>query len=147
MSLEGKVEIKVKRLELNAKIPRRFTTGAAGFDLFATEYLTIHPGAYAEVKLGIAIDIPKGYYGKISSRSGLAFRYKVFAFDGTIDSDYKGEITVLLNNDGKEDYRVKPGERIAQLILLRYLPEAEMVEASELSMSERYTAGFGSTGR
>lgn len=141
------LEIKVKLLSQNAKLPRRCTTGAAGYDVFATEEFILHPGAYAEAKLGIALVIPDGYYGKISSRSGLAFRNKIFAFHGTIDQDYRGEITALLKNDGKEAYKVKVGDRIAQLLILPFLHEAEMVEVAALSKTERYTGGFGSTGR
>lgn len=140
-------DIGVKLLSPNAKIPHRSTRGAAGFDLFSSEECKIQPGEYAEVKLGIALDIPKGSYGKVSSRSGLAFRHKIFAFHGTIDNDFRGEIRVLLRNCGEQEYKICIGDRIAQMILLPYQAEAEMVETDTLTESVRDTNGFGSTGR
>lgn len=102
---------------------------------------------HAVVGTGLAFEIPVGYEMEIRSRSGNVFKdIKVFAYNGTIDSDYRGEVKILLTNLGKQDVTFKKGERVAQGILKR-IEQAHFVEAEELSETDRGTGGFGSTGR
>jgi dUTP pyrophosphatase len=98
------------------------------------------------IPTGIAVEIPEGHYGKVSSRSGLAFKSGIFSFDGTVDSGYRSEIGVLLYNTTSKPYQVRKGDRIAQLIVV---PCAIMdpLEVDELSPADRGENGFGSSGR
>lgn len=155
--------IRFKKLHPDAIIPTRANPGDAGLDLYAVEdveipasmlYTTIsRTEVFDGVKIGqkriptgIAVEIPYGYYGKVSSRSGLAFKSGIFGFDGTVDAGYRSEIGVLLYNTTDRPYHVKKGDRVAQLLIIP-CSILEPVEVDELSDSERSTAGFGSSGR
>lgn len=146
--------LKVKRWP-SGKLPTRATDGSAGWDLHACERVEV--AGRAEVATGIAVEIPRGHVGLVRGRSGLA-RRGVRVFEGTIDSDYRGELRVLttrmaatpnahgvLVNRG-EPIVIEPGDRIAQLVIVP-VPEIEIVEVDELSATERGEGGFGSSGR
>ncbi len=109
--------------------------------------LTLAPGARALIPTGFAMELPEGYEAQIRPRSGLAFKHGVTVLNapGTIDSDYRGEVKVLLINLGDEPFRIERGMRIAQLVI-QPVSHATLIEADELSTSERGTGGFGSTG-
>ena len=146
-----KVTLKVKRLPHCKDLPRYATPGSAGMDLTAaiTETYTLQPGDRYAMPTGIIIEVPPGYEGQVRPRSGLAFKAGISLTNcvGTIDSDYRGEVKVLLINHGKTAYSFEPGERIAQL-LITPVPQVELFEVDELSdTEERGAGGFGSTGR
>ncbi len=142
------IQIELKPLNDRARIPRRMTRHAAGYDIYASieKDITINPGEVKLVPTGIAIGIPEGYEAQIRPRSGLALKHGVGVLNspGTIDSDYRGEIGVILFNFGTEPFAVKPDTRIAQMIISR----AETVDffiVDELSDTERGAGGFGHT--
>ncbi|MEY4168380.1 MAG: hypothetical protein RIR52_2204 [Acidobacteriota bacterium] len=138
-------EIRVQSLREGARLPRRATPLAAGADLYAVEAVTLAPGERKLVPTGIAVEIPPGYYGRIAPRSGLAARYGVDTLAGVIDSDYRGEINVLLINLGKVPVELGAGERIAQLIIEQAAP-CEFCWSETLADTTRGDGGFGSTG-
>ena len=130
------------------ELPRHQTAGAAGMDLRADEPVELAPGERALVPTGIAVAIPAGYEGQVRPRSGLALRHGVGMVNapGTIDSDYRGEVGVILVNWGTETVRLARGERIAQLVVAP-VTRAALVEVTQLPDSPRGAGGFGSTGR
>lgn len=130
-------------------LPKYATDGSAGMDIYAAviEAVEIAPGAVVLVPTSLAISLEHGFECQVRSRSGLAIKNGVFALNspGTIDSDYRGEIKIILANFGKEPFFVQRGDRIAQLIVARYEKiDWELVD--KLSDSERGEGGFGSTG-
>ncbi|UZJ54207.1 hypothetical protein CBS101457_003527 [Exobasidium rhododendri] len=128
-----------------AKAPTRGSAQAAGYDLYASEDSTIPKSGRAVVATGIRLAVPSGCYGRVAPRSGLALKHGIDTGAGVIDSDYRGLLGVILFNFGSEDFAVKPGDRIAQLILERIeTPEVEVVE--DLDETTRGAGGFGSTG-
>ncbi|MCX7796451.1 MAG: dUTP diphosphatase [bacterium] len=142
------MKILLKRLNTNSSIPTYMTRGSSGLDLYSAEEKIIPPGKWEMIATGIAVEIPQGYEGQIRSRSGLAKDYGVFVLNspGTIDSDYRGEVKVILMNLGSEPFRVNIGDRIAQLVIVPIV-RAEILEVEELSVTERNNGGFGHTGR
>jgi len=130
-----------------ARIPVRGSDGAAGYDVSCLSDFTIEPGSRALVGTGISIELPAGAYGRLAPRSGLAVRHGIHVGAGVIDADYRGEIKVLLFNQGSETFRATAGDRVAQLILesIRVLPVKECTEQA-LAKTERGASGFGSTG-
>lgn len=142
-------EIKVKKLNENARLPVYGTEYSAGADLCACldEPVTLQPGETRLISIGIAMEIPEGYAGLIFARSGLASKRGLAPANkvGVVDSDYRGEFFVPLHNHSAVAQSVEPGERIAQMILMPYLA-AHFVEAERLSDTVRGTGGFGSTG-
>jgi dUTP pyrophosphatase len=136
-------------LEGGAKLPTYQTAGAAGADIAAclTEPVVIPPGGFAAIPTGLYAEIPPGYEIQVRPRSGLAAKHGVTCLNtpGTIDSDYRGEIKVLLINHGKEPFTVKNGERIAQLVAAP-VAQAFFTAIGALSHTERAEGGFGSTG-
>jgi len=143
-------EIQILPLRDRASLPKRMTEGAAGFDLAAAldEPMVLEPGARASVPTGLAMAIPPGFEGQVRPRSGLARRHGISLVNapGTIDSDYRGEVSVLLINLGQEPFRIQSGERIAQIVIAPVAaPTIKIVES--LPDSERGSGGFGSTGR
>jgi len=132
------------------ELPSYATPGSAGCDLRAAvgESLTLLPGGRALVPTGIAVAIPSGYEGQVRMRSGLALRHGLTLLNGpgTIDSDYRGEIGVILANLGSEPVTLARGDRIAQLVIA---PVARVCleKTGELPATSRHTGGFGSTGR
>ena len=129
-------------------LPSYATGGAAGLDIVAAEEVTIAPGERHAVATGFAIAIPAGYEGQVRPRSGLALKHGITCLNtpGTIDSDYRGEIKVILVNLGTEPFEVKRGMRIAQLVPAPVL-RADFAEVDSLDPTHRGTGGFGSTGQ
>jgi dUTP pyrophosphatase len=143
------VDLPVAKLTEGALLPTRAHEGDAGLDLYACESAHIGPGERWSIGTGIAVEIPVGHAGLVLPRSGLAREHGIGLVNspGLIDAGYRGELRVLLlNNDPAENFRVQPGDRIAQL-LLTPIALAEPVEAPALADSARGGAGFGSTGR
>ncbi len=129
-------------------LPKYMTPGAAGLDLLADKPFELAPMARLPVPTGLAIEIPPGYEGQVRPRSGLAAKSGVTVLNapGTIDSDYRGEVKVLLVNLSDQTFRASRGERIAQLVVAK-VEHAELVEVTGLTDSARGEGGFGSTGR
>ena len=142
-------EVKVKKLNPEAKLPTSGTELAAGADLYALpgKAVTIPPHTTVMMHTGLAMEIPTGYAGLIFARSGLASKRGLAPANkvGVVDSDYRGEFMVALHNHTDEQRVVEGGERIAQLVIVPYLT-ASFVESEELSDTVRQAGGFGSTG-
>ncbi len=151
MSGDGGVRVKVLRLPgaRDLALPARATAHSAGFDLRARldEPLLIAPGARALVPTGIAVALPEGFEAQIRPRSGLALTTGLTLLNspGTVDSDYRGEVAVLMVNLGTETVTVGRGDRVAQMVVHR-LPEAALEEAASLPETSRGAGGFGHTG-
>ena len=143
------MDINIKLLNDLAKIPTRGSADAAGYDLYAaTEFnIEIPPHETVKIDTGISIEIPKGYFGGIYARSGLATKKGLRPANccGIIDSDYRGPVIVALHNDTNQTKYVDAGDRIAQLIVQPYL-NVEFNIVDELSDTDRGDGGFGSTG-
>ncbi len=129
-------------------LPAYATAGAAGMDLVAAQDLLLEPGARAAVATGFAIAVPDGYEVQVRPRSGLALKHGITCLNtpGTIDSDYRGEVKVILANLGAEPFAVVRGERIAQLVPAA-VTHASVEEVDSLNETVRGERGFGSTGR
>lgn len=129
-------------------MPAYASVGAAGMDVVTAEDFTLEPGARMAVPSGFAIAIPEGYEVQVRPRSGLALKHGVTCLNtpGTIDSDYRGEVKIILANLGTEPFSALRGERIAQLVPAP-VQRAELAEVEELDDTERGSGGFGSTGR
>jgi len=145
------ISVRVVRLPHcgDLSLPAYQTQGSAGMDLLAavSEPLTIPPGAWKLVPTGLSVAIPVGFEGQVRPRSGLALRHGLIVLNtpGTIDSDYRGEIRVILANLGREPFVVERGERMAQLVFSR-IARVEWQEAASLPPSFRGEGGFGHTG-
>jgi dUTP diphosphatase len=145
------VRIEVQRVGNRGEplpLPVYSTSGAAGLDLRADEPVRLRPGERALVPTGLAIAIPPGYEAQVRPRSGLAFRHGLTCLNspGTIDSDFRGELCVILANLGQEEVALDRGERIAQLVVAP-VSRAELLEVRELPPTGRGAGGFGHTGR
>ena len=143
------MELRVAKLREEAVLPTRAHPGDAGLDLYAVEEAHIGPGERWGVATGIAVEIPDGHAGLVLPRSGLAREHGISLVNapGLIDSGFRGELRVLLlNNDPAEIFRIAPGDRIAQLVLVP-VAIAGRVFSAELAASERGEGGFGSSGR
>ena len=144
------IKVNFRKLNEKAVAPMRASAQAAGCDLYACidkdEWVTC--SKTVKIPTGIAVEIPEGYAGFIFARSGLATKEGLRPANcvGVVDSDYRGEVIVAIHNDSVGDKRIKPGERIAQMVIMPYLP-VEYVEADELSDTDRGVGGFGSTGK
>lgn len=137
--------LNVKLLLPEARVPTKATPGAAGWDLYAAEDVTIPAGTWSSVETGIAVSLPVDCVGLIWPRSGLAVRHGIDVLAGVVDSDYRGGVAVVLVNHGWEDFEVETGMRVAQLVVQRY--EASQLQVvSELGKTHRGVRGFGSTG-
>jgi len=136
---------KVKKLDLQATIPTRGSAQAAGHDLYANESKTIPARGQEVVRTGLSITPPSGTYGRIAPRSGMAVKHQIAVNAGVIHSDYTGEIQVVLANMSNEDYQVKNGDRIAQLIAEKIV-ESDSYEGRTLKNTHRGQQGFGRTG-
>ena len=138
-----------RRLRPTALAPRYMSAGAAGLDLAsaADEAITVAAGGRVAVPTGLAFEIPAGFEGQVRPRSGLARKVGITILNapGTIDSDYRGEVQVLLVNLGDAPHVIQPGDRIAQLVIAP-VSMAELEEATELAETPRGAGGFGHTG-
>ncbi len=144
------IDIRIKRLPHGdgLPLPAYATPGAAGLDVVAAEALTLAPGARHAVATGFAVAIPAGYEIQVRPRSGLALKHGITCLNtpGTIDSDYRGEVKVILANLGSEPFEIARGERIAQLVPAA-VQRASFAEVDSLDDTSRGAGGFGSTGR
>lgn len=143
------INISITKITENAHLPTHGSPFAAGYDLYTTEKITLEPGKQHAFKTGIAMAIPIGLYGRVAPRSGLAYKHGIDVLAGVIDSDYRGEIMVILINHGKESITlpiVKDGKEtpIAQIIFENYT-HATFSQSSELPDSVRGTTGFGAS--
>jgi dUTP pyrophosphatase len=141
------MKIKVKKLHAVIPLPVYQSKGAAGFDLAACESKIIMPGETALVGTGLSFEIPEGYEMQVRPRSGLSAKTKLRVANspGTIDSDYRGEIKIIVDNQGTLPYEIKYGERIAQAVICPVI-QVELEEVVELETTERGANGFGSSG-
>jgi dUTP pyrophosphatase len=145
------MRIAIQRLShaLDLPLPAYATAGAAGLDLFAAveKEVVLAPGAYAGVPTGIAIALPDGFEAQVRPRSGLALRHGVTVLNapGTIDSDYRGEVSAILINHGVEPFAIQRGMKIAQLVVTAHA-RVEWTETTQLQNTSRGSGGFGSTG-
>ena len=134
-----------KRLDPRAILPSRGSSLSAGLDIYAIEDLTIRPRERHLARTGLAVAIPEGYYGRLAPRSGLATNKGLDTLAGVIDADYRGEIGCLLYNAGDETIHLAAKSKICQLIIEKIItPNA--VWADDISVTERGSGGFGSTG-
>ena len=144
------MEIKVKKLNDKATLPTRGSEYAAGYDLYAAieNNITVPAHSTEKIGTGLSFELPDETFAAILARSGLATKQGLRPANcvGVCDSDYRGEYIVAIHNDTDEDKTIEPGERIAQMILMPYIPMT-FVETDELSESERGQDGFGSTGK
>ncbi len=149
MSLASSVPVRIKRLAHGADLdlPGYATAGAAGMDVISAEDLTLAAGARHAVATGLSVAIPPGYEIQVRPRSGLALKHGISVPNspGTIDSDYRGELKVILINHGSEAFEIRRGDRIAQLVLAP-VTQASWLEVEELDETARGEGGFGSTG-
>jgi dUTP pyrophosphatase len=141
------LQINVKKLSENAIIPTQGTNFAAGYDLYAAEDAVVVCGTRKLIKTNVSMEITPGYYGRIAPRSGLAYKNGIDVLAGVIDSDYRGDIGVILYNTDKNiDFTVKKGDRIAQIIFEAcYI--ATLNNVDNLDNTLRQAGGFGSTGK
>ena len=148
-------KVRIQRLTETATMPLRGSQNAAGYDLFAAEEVrvpgctlrphdNVHVGN-AVVPTGLAFEIPHGFYGRVVERSGLAFRQHLHCGSGVIDSDYRGEVRVLVYNFSDQAFVIERGMRFAQIIFER-IGEFEIEDCAELAETQRGSGGFGSTG-
>lgn len=140
------LKVKIKKLNKNLPLPAYQTEGSSGLDLHASEDCLLASGEFRMIPTGIALEIPFEYEGQVRPRSGLAAKSGIGVLNapGTIDSDYRGEIKVILFNFSKEDFEIKEGDRIAQLIISR-VERIDLVEVDDLESTKREDGGFGST--
>lgn len=144
------MEIKIKRLNENAKIPTRGSKESAGMDLYACidSPIVISPHQTVKIGTGLSLELPNGYFGAIVARSGLSTKKGLAPANklGVCDSDYRGEYIIPLHNHSNEPQLIYPMERIAQLIIIPYL-QVEFIDVNDLTETERGDGGFGSTGK
>lgn len=140
------LEIKIKRIE-NGKLPEYKTAGSVGADCYArlSEDVIIKAGKLAIIPLGFAVEIPEGYEMQIRGRSGMASTFMIVGFTGTIDQDYRGEVSAIIFNLSETSFVIKNGDRIGQAIVCPIM-KAEWEEVEKLSQTDRGAKGFGSTG-
>ncbi|MEO1220702.1 MAG: dUTP diphosphatase [Pseudomonadota bacterium] len=147
--MTNRVTVEVKRLPHGEglPLPAYATKGAAGMDIISAEDVTIAPGARHPVATGLSVAIPQGYEIQVRPRSGLAFKHGITVPNtpGTIDSDYRGELKVLLINHGPEEFVIARGDRVAQLVVAP-VTQGVWQEVEDLDATERGAGGFGSTG-
>lgn len=146
--MEKNKTLKVLLLDPAAKVPTRGTSHAAGFDLYSPRYGEVHPGSSAKIPLAIKMEIPEEYFGLIKERSSMA-NQDIFVTGGVIDADYRGEISVIINNKSSYPFHIVPGQRIGQMVLIpRFMGEAaKILHEREFTPTERGEGGFGSTGK
>ena len=151
--MDKPIEIKLKRIRKDLShipLPSYSTKGSAGLDIYAAlnKPMTLPSGSIEMVPTNISVEIPEGFEIQVRPRSGLAAKYGIGILNspGTIDSDYRGEIKIIIVNFGKEDFIIQPAERIAQLVVSRVY-KGKFVETKELNNTKRGEGGFGHTGR
>lgn len=138
--------MKIKKLNENIILPVKKRKGDAGFDLYAPLSCIIPPGNMTQIKLGLSVEINTDEVMLIQERSGMALNYHIFTIGNVIDSNYRGEISVMIYNGGPNPVNIVQGERIAQFLILK-LGNQEMIESNELSETDRGSNGYGSSGK
>ena len=140
------MEVKVKILGKNGRLPTQGTQGLAGWDVYASENYELAAGEWKKINLGIALEIPPQLCALLVKRSGMAAKHGVFGQEGLIDSDYRGEVGITLANHGNQSYHVQKGDRIGQLL---FLPKISVYlrPVVTLQNTTRGKQGFGSTGK
>jgi len=139
-----KIEVKIKKLHENSKVPIYKSTQAAGFDIHSLEKVSLKANSTTKVSTGFALEIPNGFYVRIEDRSGMAAK-GIHKLAGIIDSDYRGEVFIVLHNTTNQDYQIEKHDRIAQGVITP-VNQADFSETSQLSETQRGSGGFGSTG-
>ena len=143
------MEVKIKlEPECSGFFPKKAHPDDAGYDLYSRIDVEIAPMSGTAVPVGFAMELPSGYEAQIRPRSGLAAKHHITVTNspGTVDANFRGEVKVILYNLGKEPFIIQRGDRIAQMVICK-LPEIDLIEATELSQTDRNTNGFGSTGK
>ncbi len=140
------MEIKVKKLHPDAKLPKFALPGDAGMDFFSVEKYEVEPGRAVSVRTGIALELPEGYVGLVWDKSGLSHKHQLKTLGGVSDSGYRGEIFIGIINLGKDKYVIEKGDKVAQMVIQRH-ESPVLVEVEELSTSVRGMRVFGSTGK
>lgn len=146
--IEPRMQIHFKRIHRRAQLPVRSNAGDAGLDFFVPHDISLGVNVKRKVFTGLAVDIPMGWAGLVFPRSSLGTEHDTVLANtvGIIDAGYRGEIAVVLKNNGNEPFTIKKGQRFAQMLIMPVML-ATPVEVDELSASERGTGGFGSTGK
>lgn len=139
------MKVKILKINENAIIPKYATPGDAGMDLYSMEDYILKPGERKLFPTGLKMEYSKNYYTRIAPKSGLALKYGIDTLAGVIDSGYRGEYGVILINHGKEDFEVKKGMKIAQVIFEK-IGRAKLIEVKELKETKRKDGAYGSTG-
>ena len=140
------MQLKVKKLIEDAKLPTKGHPGDAGLDFYSVSDVVFPKGESRDVFSGVAVEIPEGFVGLVWDKSSIAFKKGLKTMGGVIDSGYRGEIIFHLFNTSNEDVEIKKGEQIAQLIIQKF-EDCDIIESQELSDAVRNTQGFGSTGK
>ena len=149
--MEHQIKVRISRTgpgSTDLPLPSYATPGSSGMDVCAATGATIKPGETVLIPTGIVVEIPPHYEGQVRSRSGLALKHGIVVLNspGTIDSDYRGEVKIILSNSGKEEFAVRAGDRIAQLVIAPVV-RALWEEVPSLSETARGAGGFGHTGQ
>jgi len=139
------MDVHIKKLSPDAKLPQYAHPGDAGMDFFSLEDVVINPNESALVKTGISMAIPLGHVGLIWDKSGIAAKHSVTSMGGVIDAGYRGEIQILLKNLGKQDFIITKHMKIAQM-LIQPVQSVPIIEVDALDTTSRNLGGFGSTG-
>jgi len=139
------MKLLVQKLDPSAKLPSYAYEGDAGMDLFSLEEIDIPVGEKVAIRTGLKFAIPRGYAGFVWDKSGLAVKYHLKTMAGVLDSNYRGELFVILTNLGKEMYKVEKGSKVAQLVV-KSVESAEVEEAEISDETDRGEGGFGSSG-
>lgn len=140
---------KVCKITNEARIPTKNSQHAAGYDIYCHHDVVLPAKNKTMIPTGLIMEIPEGYYGKLESRSSVAWNGHTSIGAGVIDSDYRGEVKVIIFNHSDQDYHIKSGDRIAQLIILKHenFVVTEVDDTGILTNTSRGSGGFGSTGR
>lgn len=139
------MDIKIKKITKQAKTPTKGSKDSAGYDLYSAVDIIIQPQSWKLIKTNIALAIPEGFYGHIAPRSGLALKSGIEIMGGIIDSDYRGDVGVILFNKNNKVFAVRNGDRIAQIIIQKHYT-VDWLQTEVLEESLRAVKGFGSTG-
>ena len=143
------MEVKIKlEPECSGFFPKKAHQDDAGYDLYSRIDAVLEPLSGMAIPVGFAMELPAGYEAQIRPRSGLAAKHHITVTNspGTVDANFRGEVKAILYNLGREPFTIKRGDRIAQMVICK-LPEIELIEATELSETDRNTNGFGSSGK
>lgn len=138
--------IKIKKINPEAKLPEYSRVGDAGMDIFSCEDYELMPGEKHNFNSGFSAEIPEGYFGKLYDKSGFANKHQIINLGGVIDSNYRGQWNITLKNIGDKSYKIKKGEKIAQVIF-HQIPQIEIEEVDQLNDTGRGTGWAGSSGR